>query len=312
VTDAQAGTGPESRSPDSASLASDGGGLAPDSNRIDSAGGNGQDAIRASDTSPPQTVAPDLPDIDDSPVEGTLTYIENSGYGQWPAFEIHTPMANYMLLKSQAAIVSILDSGSQEWINFSSGYRPNRGVPNLGGCCQPSSAEESGPVMTTVVDPKMMVTSTHVRFISKSADESFWLVWDFFLTHFTLTINRAAKPFGFTYQGVPGAGLDSGDQIAFSDGTVQRASNPRNRDLSGPAEWVYLTHPANKHSLFLLQHFDDALADPYRIADGDTPSFTFGGGQISQTPVRFSLGLIESCDARTVRKRIEFVRDAIR
>ncbi len=261
-------------------------------------------------------VADDLPDIDNSPVRGVISFIPNSGWGidgvQWPAFEIHTPTASYWLLKSQAAIVSILDSTQLQWINFSSGYRPNRGVPNLGACCQVKSTDNSAPTMSTVLDPSMTVTSTHVRFISKSADESTWLVWDFFLTHFTLTINRAAKPFGFTYRGVPGGSIGLLDQVVYSDGTVQSALLPRNRDLSGPAEWAYFAHLTNMHSLFLIQHSDDSLAEPYRIADSDTAMFTFGSGQISQTPIRFSLGLIDSCDAQTVRKRIEFVRDAIR
>jgi hypothetical protein len=261
-------------------------------------------------------LAPDLPDIDNSPVLGEITYSAGASWDidgeQWPAFEIHTPTASYWLVKADAAIVSITDDSQIQWINFSSGFRPNRGVPNLGGCCQPGNPSKLGlPPMTTEVDPLFSITSSHLRLVSKSDDASYWLVWDFFLTHFTLTINRAAKPFGFTYRGVPGGALGSSDQLVLAGGTAGSASNPFSTVLSGPAGWVYLTHPATKHSLFMIQHSDDTLSDTYRIADGDTAMFVFGGGQIAQTPIRFSLGLVDSCDDQAVSTRIAFVRDAI-
>ncbi len=261
-------------------------------------------------------IAPDLPDIYDSPVQGEITYSAGASWDidgtQWPAFEIHTPTASYFLVKSAAAIVSINDSSGLQWINFSSGFRPNRGVPNLGGCCQPGDPAKLGlPTMTTVLDPSFTVTSSHLRLISKSDDSSYWLVWDFFLTHFTLTINRAATPFGFTYRGVPGGALDSADQLVLSNGVARSASTPYNGDLPGPCEWAYLAHPLTGQSLFLIQHGDDSLAETYQIADGDSAMFVFGSGQMTQTPIRFSLGLVNSCDDQVVRDRIAFVENAI-
>jgi len=260
--------------------------------------------------------APDLPDIADSPVQGAITYSAGASWDidgtQWPAFEIHTPTASYWLVKSDAAIVSITDSAQLQWINFSSGFRPNRGVPNLGGCCQPGDpAKLNLPMMSTEVDPSFTVTSSHLRLISRSADNAFQLVWDFFLTHFTLTVNQAAGAYGFTYRGVPGGTFDSADQLVMSNGTTQSALVSYSGDLPGPAEWAYLSHPAAKHSLFVMQHSDDALPETYQVADGDTGMFVFGSGKITQLPIRFSLGLIDSCDDPTVRARIDFVRKAI-
>jgi hypothetical protein len=40
--------------------------------------------------------------------------------------------------------------------------------------------------------------------------------------------------------------------------------------------------------------------------------FVFGGGQITQTPIRFSLGIIDRSDAQAVYDRIAFVQDSIR
>ena len=254
--------------------------------------------------------ASDLPDISDSPVQGAITYSADASWDidgtPWPAFEIHTPTASYWLVKADAAIVSISDSSQLQWINFSSGFRPNRGVPNLGGCCQPGNPTLLKlPMMSTEVDPSFTVTSSHLRLISKSADNAYQLVWDFFLTHFTLTVNRAANAFGFTYRGVPGGTLGSTDQLVMSNGTAQSALISYSGDLPGPAEWAYLSHPATQHSLFVMQHSDDALPD------GDTGMFVFGSGKITQLPIRFSLGLIDSCDDPTVRTRIDFIRNAI-
>jgi hypothetical protein len=261
------------------------------------------------------TGSTDLPDIDGSPVQGNITYSEGASWAindrQWPAFEIHTPTASYWLVKSDAAIVSITDTSQLQWINFDSSFRPNRGTPNLGGCCQPGNPAALGlPMMSTELDPSFTVTSTHLRLISKSDDGAYQLVWDFFLTHFTLTIDRAANPFGFTYRGVPGGAFGAADRLVLSNGTAQSATEPYSGDLPGPAEWAYLTHPAAKQSLFLIQHSDDTLPETYQIADLDTGMFVFGGAKISHTPVRFSLGLVNSCDDQTVRARIDFVQRA--
>jgi hypothetical protein len=263
-------------------------------------------------------VAPDLPDIVDSPIQGQITYSAGASWDidgeQWPAFEIHTPTANYWLVKSAAAIVSITGGSGVQWINFSSGFRPNRGVPNLGGCCQPGNPSKLGlPVMTTEIDPSFTVTSTHLRLISKSDNTSYWLVWDFFLTHFTLTINRAEKPFGFTFRGAPGGNIGTDDQLVLSSGASRSARESYSGDLPGPAEWVYYKYVAGKQSLFLIQHTDDTLTDTYQIADGDSAMWVFGGsqtgGHITQTPIRFSLGLVPSTEDSVVSERIGFVRD---
>lgn len=256
--------------------------------------------------------APDLPDIANSPVQGEITYSAGASWDidgtQWPAFEVHTPTASYWLVKQAAAIVSIVDSVGQQWINFSSGFRPNRGVPNLGGCCQPGNPAKLGlPTMTTQIDPAFTVTSTHLRLVSKAADESYWLVWDFFLTHVTVTINRAQSAFGFTYRGVPGGSLTSTDRLVLSSGASQSATVPWTGDLPGTAEWAYLSDPTEQESLFLIQHTGDNVPESYQIADGDSAMFVFGGGHLTQTPVRFSLGLINAPDDKSVRDRITFV-----
>ncbi len=263
-------------------------------------------------------IAPDLPDIPNSPVAGGINYSDEATWDidgeQVPAFEIHTPTASYWLVKSAGALVEITDNRGRKWISFSSGYRPNRGVPNLGGCCQPGDPATLGmPEMITSVDPQS-VTLSHLRLVSKPVDgEYYWLVWDFYLTHVTVTINRAAEPFGFTYHGVPGGNLDDTDQLVLSSGEAQSAKVGFLGDLEGPAEWVYLTSPsaAANSSLFLIQHGDDSLPESYGVADGNSSRFVFGSGQVTRKPIRYSLGVVPTIAHEAVSERVAFVIDNI-
>ncbi len=263
-------------------------------------------------------VAPDLPDLPTSPVSGGITYSDGATWSvdgtQVPAFEIHTPTASYWLVKSAAAIVEITDSFGRTWISFSSGYRPNRGVPNLGGCCQPGTPALLGmPEMSTVLDDDS-VTLSHVRLVSKPVDgDHYWLVWDFYLTHVTVTINRAEEAFGFTYHGVPGGNLDTEDRLVLSTGETQSASVALAEDLPGPVEWAYLTSPSNSanSSLYLIQHRDDSVPESYTVADSNSAKFVLGSGQLTSTPIRFSLGIVDSVDHATVSARVQYVIDNI-
>lgn len=260
------------------------------------------------------SIAKDLPDLTNSPVQGAITYSAGASWDidgtQWPAFEVHTPTANYWLVKSAAAIVSITDPSGLQWIGYSSGYRSLAGVPNLGGCCESGDPAKLGlPTMTTVLDAQA-ATSTHLRLVSKPVDgDYYWVVWDFFLTHVTVTINRAKAPFGFTYYGVPGGNLDSTDQLVLSTGVAQSAMSPAKLDLPGPAEWAYLSDPAQNGALFLIQHTDDALDETYSVASplNSSARFVFGSGAITKTPIRFSLGLIDSADYPVVSQRVTYV-----
>jgi hypothetical protein len=252
--------------------------------------------------------------LPDSPVQGGISYSVGASWDidgeQVPAFEIHTPTASYWLIKSAAAIVEITDNDGRKWISFSSGYRPNRGVPNLGGCCQPGDPAVLGmPEMSTVVDTGS-VTLTHLRLVSQPVDgDYYWLVWDFYLTHVTVTINRAEEPFGFTYHGVPGGNLDPEDQLVLSTGDTQSASIAFAADLPGDAEWAYMTSPSTdaNGALFLIQHSGDSVPESYVVADTNSAKFVFGSGNLTDTPIRFSLGVVDSVDHAVVSERVEYV-----
>jgi hypothetical protein len=248
-------------------------------------------------------------DLVGAPVPGEIVFADDAAWevnGVFqPTFEIHTPTASYWIVKSLGTMVSMQDGTNvpAQWIEFSSGFRPLRGVPSF--------VEAPIGAITTVRDDASQ-TPTHLRLTSESQDGSWQWVWDFYVTHVTFTINRAPATLGFAYQGVPGGSLGTEDQLIQSDGTLQGARNSFNADLGGPVEWAYLADTTLRRSLVLLQHTDDPLPERYQVRDNDTASWRFGDGQITTRPIRFSMSLVDSSEHATVAARVAFISAAIR
>lgn len=246
-------------------------------------------------------------DLIDAPVTGEIVFSEEASWevdGVFrPTFEVHTPTASYWIVKSLGTMVSMQDAyaGRSQWIDFSSGFRPLRNIPAY--AAPPASVD-------TVLDRDSQ-TPTHLRLTSESADGAWRWVWDIYITHVTLTVDRAPVPIGLSYRGVPAGTLGVEDQLVQSDGTAQGARNSFNADVPGPVEWVYVADTAARRSLFLMQHRDDALPEAYQVRDNDSAHFSFGGGEITALPLRFSLGLIDSTDHAVVSQRAAYVAGAI-
>lgn len=256
----------------------------------------------------PDGLAAALPDdLVAAPVAGEIIYSEEASWevdGVFrPTFEIHTPTGSYWVVKSLGTMVSMQDAyaGRAQWIDFSSGFRPLRNVPAF---ATPASD------VTTVLDADSQ-TPTHLRLTAVSADQAWHWVWDFYVTHVTLTVNRAPTPIGFSYRGVPAGSLGAEDQLIQSDGTAQSARNSFGGEVPGPVEWVYIADTAAVRSLFLIQHTDDALPERFQVRDNDSAMWVFGDGAITRLPVRFSLGLLDSVEHARVAERVQFVARAI-
>jgi hypothetical protein len=258
--------------------------------------------------------AVDLPlDLPDSPVMGAFTISSDATWeveGTFePTFEIHTPTASYWIAKPLGMLVSLVDTdenaaNERQWIDFSSGFRPLRGLPSYGTF----GAHER---MSTTLDSESQ-TPTHVRLFSTSESGEIRLTWDFYPTHVTLTVNAMPVPYGLAYRGVPAGALDSGDRLVFADGNSQSAELTSSvADLAGPAEWAYISDPARGRSLFMVQHSDDAIADRYQVKDNDSAMLSFGDGELTELPLRFSFGVVESAEYDDVKARAEFVISAI-
>jgi hypothetical protein len=254
--------------------------------------------------------APNLPiDLVDNPVQGVFAVSTEASWEvdgvMVPSIEIKTPTAKYMVIKSFGTIVSIFDvdeTDSRQWIGYHRD-RPLRGLPSL---------ETFGSVeaMTTTLDAESQ-TPTHLRLNAATDSGSWRLVYDFYPTHVTITVNQAPVPYGFAYRGVVAETLETADRFSVSSGTSQGAMTSSVVDWPGGAEWVYLSDPALARSLFMIQHSGDTLVDRYQVKDNDSAMISFGDGALSQLPLRFSLGLLASAQAQAVAARAEFVIGAI-
>ena len=137
----------------------------------------------------------------------------------------------------------------------------------------------------------------------------------------TITINAAPLPYGFAYRGVPAGLLDDRDRVVFADQKGQSAKLSILADFVAhvpspgkslpAAEWAYLTDDARDRSLFLIQHGDDNIADRYQVKDEDSSLFSFGDGELTKLPLRFSVGIIPHDVFPFVRDRAEFIISAI-
>jgi hypothetical protein len=200
------------------------------------------------------------------------------------------------------SMVDTFDSPGQDWISYSDSFRPNRGLPHLGGCCQLDADAQ----MTTTLDDASHTTG-HVRVFSTSEDSGWSLVWDFYRSHVTLTVNRAAQPFSFNYRGAPGGVLDASDRIVFSNGDSHAALDAiLATALPGAVQWLYLADDARSRSLFVLQYAADSLTDAYGVTGVDTSVLSLGNARL-QAPLRFSFGLIDSSEHSAVKARVDYV-----
>jgi hypothetical protein len=250
-------------------------------------------------------------DLPNTPITGTFTVSSDATWevdGVFvPTFEIHTPTASYWLVKSLGVIVSMVDKGAsntRQWIDFSSGFRPLRGLPSLG-------TFEAPPSMTCAIDEDSQ-TPTHLRVPCATSSKSWRLVWDFYPTHVTLTVNAAPTPFGIAYRGVPGGSLDETDRFVSASGAEQSAVTSSVTDWPGDAEWAYVSDPVLGRSLFAIHHADDELTDRYQVKDNDSALISFGDGMLTALPQRFSFGLVPSASHAAVKDRADFVIGAIR
>lgn len=264
------------------------------------AGGEASGGADADEDPPPLE---DLPnELEDSPVQGVLTLSEMSIAGGDKVFTIVSPLATYAVTASSGSITVLDDrSGGNivSWVGASTRRKRSAGI-----------TAASQPVMTTSLDEDNF-TARHVRLRSTSANGAWAWTWDFYVTQATLSITKADEAYAFTFSGTPGDQLTNADSVVRASGVSQSALTSLLADLTGPAEWAYLTDSTYGHSLFLIQHDDDDLPDRYDAVGGDTATWVFGDGQSTRAQRRFSIGFLGSAVHANVARRVQFVIGAI-
>lgn len=246
-----------------------------------------------------------------------ITVTDNHDYEGRTCFLIETSSATYVYDKSGGGLARILDSQDNDWISFHNDNTSNqageyRGIPNLGGCCHPGYPEiASGKA--TMVSTVDATSGSHIVLTSTSTNNQWEIVWDFYETHVTLTVEKipSGGEYYVLYEGTPGGqdGLSSDDFYVTSDGTRRPITECFNDNCSSPNErlsapdWIFFSGKQLKRSLLLIQQEHDNILDCYWIMNNPAPGnmTVFGFGRdgkgaataLTATPNVFHFALIE-------------------
>jgi hypothetical protein len=165
-----------------------------------------------------------------------------------------------------------------------------------------------------------VVGSNAIRSVTPDANWS--LLWKFFDTHATVTIEKVAagEAYWALYEGIPGGKYVSSDLAATfwgTDADGRRDDRPplgTQSAATGKWRWVYWGHRASPRVLFLQRQQDDGQNElmAYMAAKQSPPDgmvvFGFGRGRSLQSQLRlpntFRLGFIEATAHAAIAKSI--------
>ncbi len=248
---------------------------------------------------------------------GAITVTDNHNYEGRSCFRIVTTSATYVYDKRGGGLARIIDNQGNDWIGFHNDASTDqageyRGIPNLGDCCHPGYPEiASGKA--TMVSTVSANSGSHIVLTSTSTNNSWKVVWDFYETYVTLTVEKiaAGKEYYVLYEGTPGGqdGLSRDDFYVTSDGRRRGITTCFNNNCSTPTErlsaldWIFFSGKRLKRSLLLIQHTHDNILDCYwpmnNPAPGNMTVFGFGrdakgdARALTTTPNMFHFALIE-------------------
>jgi hypothetical protein len=224
-------------------------------------------------------------------------------------YRIATPTGTWFYGKTGGAFSSLVDTAGRDWIQWSRAAGADgefRGVPNAvypGGIFHPAFANVSSSILHR--------GPLKVTFRSRTADGAWEARWEVFPDHARMTMLRAARPYWWLYEGLPGGEIDTNDVVIRSSGATTPLGEPWKFDLAGD-EWVAFADTADGRSLFAVMHEGDAAIDSHRVMRGTaTPGMTvFGFGRDQLTPGlvgmrRFSIGIVDAVDHAGVEPLVQ-------
>jgi len=211
---------------------------------------------------------------------------------------VTTPRGSYYFHKRGGGFASVIDADNKDWV----GYNPAegssgalRGIPNLiypEGGLHPGA----GACRSDLLTDGPLVARIH----SSCHDGAWEAEWEFYPHYATLTVEKAAHPYWFLYEGTPGGefNLDTGYWVS-SDGARRPAGEKWEGRLDAP-RWVYFGDASSPRVLMLAHHEDDGAYDQYYPMDGRMAVFGFGRQlgccemSLEQAPARFTIAFVES------------------
>ena len=251
-----------------------------------------------------------------TPATGTelVTLTDNVTDEGQTSYRIDTSIGSYYYHKLGAGFSSLVDTTGIDWIGYDDNIVGSlgtfRGIPNmvppeLGGYFHPGNTDST----TTLISTGPVKTT-----FSSETNDGLWEVqWEIYPHTATMTVLRTGTNYWVLYEGVPGGVLDIGDSTVRSFGGFSELSafDTWGGDLPGD-EWVYITASEVTRSFYMAHLDEDFVYDSYRPASVTAGQMTILGfgrqnatTQLSRTPERFTIGLIDTNQFSDAKQLIE-------
>lgn len=235
-----------------------------------------------------------------APAVPVPTTVDSLMYENQMTYLVSTPRADYYYHKDGAGLASIIDNDGQDWIGFhdiggSNTAGEYRGIPNLVFTLNDADASFFHPGFDNATSHLVSQgpLKVAVRSVTNDGANEWILLWEFYQSFARLTVEQTGTSNGgdywFLYEGTPGGGLDMGDVVVRSDGTITSAMDNGDQwemALADP-QWLYFHDTAAARYLYVSDDMGDNDLDSYR-SQGQTSSSTpemcvFGLGRVMNT-----------------------------
>ena len=224
------------------------------------------------------------------------------------AYRIDGPGVSMYYQTQAGAFSSMIDKDYNDWIDWNFVEGPGgtyRGIPNAvypesffhpGALNAVSSVLSKGPLKVTV----KTVTS----------DGKWEARWEFYPRYATMTMVKKDHAYWIHYEGVPGGSLDAGKDFMYrSNGTKTHLYEQWGQDIAGE-EWVYISDPDLRRSLFVVHHETDDLRESYFNYNDSMAVIGFGRSDdpleplLTAVPQHFTYGFVHDTSFTLCRDSI--------
>jgi hypothetical protein len=220
------------------------------------------------------------------------------------SISVSTTGGVYHYHQKGGGFASLIDEEGKDWIT----YRPGngsagefRGIPNI---IHPEGGLHPG---AETCETRLLADGPVMARIHSSCHDGAWEAeWDIYPSYAKLTVEKAAHPYWFLYEGTPGGELDvDGDYWAQADGERRPVSERWEGRIEKP-RWVYFGDASLDRVLFLVHHEDDGTFDQFYQMEGNMTVFGFGRKlpccekSLERTPAEFTIGFAETAEHEAV------------
>lgn len=236
-------------------------------------------------------------------LEWKIDTVNHSGQ---ESFRIRNDLVTYVYHLEGSGFASLIDRDGNDWLSFGpavGAFGLGRGIPNMARDIFGHPGYSFGASTTLEV-----VTPSHVRLVSRSADGCWQVRWDLDPRGAVQTIERTGGRYWWLYEGTPGGYFRPHQQFRLYAGGKSASCSSRDHRRGRGPRWVAFCDPATDRMILVAAHDNSPTIDCYRPMGGDGGMTVFGFGRddrfrVFQRPLLrgaprvFSFALIDGIDA---------------